>query len=231
MLVNNDSAGQWVNGSIGQVTQIKSDDPYNTIYVRLASGEEVSVHPHEWDVFKYEIDETTQALTTSKIGSFTQYPLRLAWALTVHKSQGKTFERVIVDLATTFTPGQMYVALSRGTNLEGLVLKKAVTHKNIFIDWRIVDFLTKFQYQKSEVNLPLDAKIKMIEEAIAQRKLLEITYLKAQDEKTRRTIEPVVVGEMEYQRKKFLGIEGICQLRQEKRCFRVDRILEMRIII
>lgn len=233
MLVNNDPDGQWVNGSIGQITKIKSDQggKYDTVVVRLASGEEVSVYPHSWDVFKYEVDESTHALTTNKLGSFTQYPLRLAWALTVHKSQGKTFERVIVDLGTTFTPGQMYVALSRGTSLEGLVLKKAVTTKNIFVDWRIVKFLTQFQYQKAEQNLSAVDKFSMIEQAIKNQQLLEMVYLRAQDEKSTRVIKPLFVGEKEYQNKKYIGVEGLCQLRQEKRCFRVDRILELRVVM
>ena len=231
MLVNNDEEGRWVNGTIGQITRIKNteDLAYDTLYVRLSSGEEVAVMPHTWDVFKYEVDEATHTLTTAKIGSFTQYPLRLAWALTVHKSQGKTFERVIVDLGTTFTPGQMYVALSRGTSLEGLVLKKAVTKKNIFIDWRIVKFLTQFQYQKSDKKLSLVDKLTVIAEAIAKRQLLEIIYLKAQDEKSQRTIQPSFVGEMTYLGKKFIGVEGICQLRGEPRSFRVDRILDIQV--
>lgn len=233
MMVNNDKAERWVNGSIGQITRIQSDkdSTYDTICVRLTSGEEVTVLPHEWDVFKYEVDETTHALITSKVGSFAQYPLRLAWAITVHKSQGKTFERVIVDLGTTFTPGQMYVALSRGTSLEGLVLKKAVTTKNIFIDWRIVKFLTQYQYQKSDRKLSLSAKVQMIEDAIKNNQLLEMIYLRAQDEKSERIVKPLAVGEMEYQNKKYIGVKGECQLRHEKRCFRVDRILELRVVI
>lgn len=232
MMVNNDPDGRWVNGSIGQITKIKSDkgSSHDTIFVRLTSGDEVAVYPHAWDVFKYEVDESTHALTTSKIGSFTQYPLRLAWALTVHKSQGKTFERVIVDLGTTFTPGQMYVALSRGTSLEGLVLKKAVTTKNIFIDYRIVNFLTQYQYQKADSKLSLNAKVQIIEDAIKNSQLLEMVYLRAQDEKSERVIKPLSVGEMEYQNKKFIGVKGECQLHQEKRCFRVDRILELRVV-
>jgi len=230
MLVNNDSDGRWVNGSIGQITRIKSDraSAYDEIFVLLSSGEEVRVLPHSWDVFKYEVDKEAHALTTKKIGSFTQYPLRLAWAITVHKSQGKTFDRVIVDLGTTFTPGQMYVALSRGTSLEGLILKKPVTNKNIFIDRRIVNFLTQFQYQKSAVKLSLNDKIKIIEDAIKNKQLLSLTYLRAVDEKSERVIEPFFVGEMQYQNKKFIGVEGMCQLRREQRCFRVDRILEIR---
>lgn len=232
MMVNNDTLGRWVNGSLGQIMAIQTDKEHklDIIIVKLASGETVNVVPDAWDVFKYAFDETTNALTTEKTGSFKQYPLRLAWALTVHKSQGKTFDNIIVDLGVTFTPGQMYVALSRSTSLNGIVLKKKVGKHNIFIDQRIVNFVTSFQYQKSESNFSLEDKITLIKEAIAHKKMLEITYLKAQDEKSKRVIQPTYVGEMLYQNKKFIGLSGICTLRQETRNFRVDRILELKII-
>ncbi|EKE00920.1 MAG: hypothetical protein ACD_21C00251G0003 [uncultured bacterium] len=229
MLVNNDPDGRWVNGSIGHITAFGRDKKNNTdiIMVQLSNREIVDIHPYSWDVFKYEINEETNGLNTLKIGGFTQYPMRLAWALTVHKSQGKTFDNVIVDLGTTFSPGQMYVALSRCTSLEGLVLKKRITTKNVFIDYRIVNFLTKFQYQQAAKELPLEEKIAVIKNAITNKKSLEITYLTAQDEKSRRIIEPRSVGEMIYQDKKFIGIDGFCTLRKESRCFRIDRILEI----
>lgn len=231
MLVNNDSSGRWVNGSIGQITAIEYDPEKQTdaILVKLSTGQVVDVFPETWDVFKYDFDEEAKALTTSKIGGFTQYPLRLAWAITVHKSQGKTFDNIIVDLGITFTPGQMYVALSRCTSIEGLILKKKVTPQNIFIDRRIVSFVTNFQYQKAAKNCSLEDKINLVKHAIATKQLIEITYLKAQDEKTRRQIFPKFIGTMEYQNKKFIGLTGLCTLRKEMRTFRIDRILEIKV--
>ena len=232
MLVNNDLQGRWVNGSIGHITSFAYDKKTNldVIKAQLANKEIVDVFPYTWDVFKYEINETSNSLTTFKTGSFTQYPMRLAWALTVHKSQGKTFNNVIIDLGTTFTSGQMYVALSRCTHLEGLVLKKKITPKNIFIDYRIVNFLTQFQYRRSAKELSTKEKITNINTAIANKKMLEITYLKAQDIKSKRTIEPHAIGEMFYQNKKFIGMNGFCTLRKEIRTFRIDRILEITIL-
>lgn len=227
MLVSNDSDGRWVNGSLGQVTAILSGlkDQPDTITVKLTSGATVHILPEAWDVFKYDFDEEAKALTTSKIGSFTQYPLRLAWALTVHKSQGKTFDNIIVDLGVTFTPGQMYVALSRCTSIQGLVLKKKVTPSNIFIDRRIVNFITGFQYQKADKAMPLNDKVILIKTAIENKQSVDITYLKAKDEKTTRRITPTFVGTMEYQGKQFIGVSGLCALRNEVRTFRVDRVL------
>lgn len=217
MLVNNDSKGRWVNGSIGHIIDFK----YDTVVVQLANKEIVDVCKHEWDVFKYEINEATNGLNTLKVGSFTQYPMRLAWALTVHKSQGKTFDHVIVDLGTTFSPGQMYVALSRCTSMKGLILKKEITPKNIFIDYRVVDFEKEFS---------LKQKIAVIKNAIADKKSIEITYLKDKNEKARRVIKPLTVGEMYHQNKKFIGMDGFCSLKKESRCFSVARILEINIL-
>lgn len=230
MMGNNDSQGRWVNGSIGHITNFTYDRENNLdiILVQLANKNIVDVYPYSWDVFKYEINAQTKGLTTTKVGSFTQYPLKLAWALTVHKSQGKTFDNVIVDLGTTFAPGQMYVALSRCTSLAGLILKKKVTTQNILLDYRVVNFSTQFQQTKK--ILPLTKKIDIIKHAIANKKLLAITYLQKQDEKTRRTVIPLIMGEMQYNNKKFIGMNGICTLKKEERCFRIDRILEINMI-
>ena len=99
--------------------------------------------------------------------------------------------------------------------------------KHIILDWRVMDFVTHYQYKKSEEALSLDKKIKMIEGAIAMRRPLSITYLKKQDVKSRRTVTPRMVGEMEYEDTSFLGMEAYCHSRRDTRVFRVDRILEI----
>src|SRR3989338_9631782 len=109
-------------------------------------------------------------MESDTVGTFTQYPVMLAWAVTIHKSQGKTFDRVIVDLERgTFAHGQLYVALSRCTTLEGLVLKKPVKKSHIWMDWRVVKFLTGYQYAKSEKALSLKDKIALIKRAISEK--------------------------------------------------------------
>ncbi len=163
------------------------------------------------------------------IGTFTQYPIKLAWAVTIHKGQGMTFERVIIDIGRgTFSHGQLYVALSRCTSLNGIVLKKPVAKRHIFMDWRVVDFVTKYQYKQAQKSLPIDEKITIIEKAIKDKRPLQIVYLKTKDEKSRRTILPSFVGELEYNGRKFIGVEAFCTTRKDNRVFHIERILEIK---
>lgn len=139
MLLNNDTQGRWVNGTIGQILEIRAQD--NVVIVALENGGDVEVTRHTWEVFRYDYDADAGVLLTEALGKFTQFPLRLAWAITIHKSQGKTFDRVIVDVGRgTFASGQMYVALSRCRTLEGLVLKQPLRRHHVLVDDRITQF-------------------------------------------------------------------------------------------
>lgn len=143
MLLNNDPDGRWVNGSIGRVAKIgESGDGNDTIYVELPEGRTAAVDPHTWELFKFSFDEAHGKLVAKRTGSFGQYPITLAWAVTIHKSQGKTFDRVIIDIGSgTFAHGQLYVALSRCTTLDGIVLRKRIERRHILMDPRISEFL------------------------------------------------------------------------------------------
>lgn len=231
MLLSNDPYGRWVNGSIGRVEEIiKFPDQPDMIMVRLENDELVEVLPHKWEIFHFEFDAKKKKIISRVVGTFIQYPLRLSWAVTIHKSQGKTFERVIVDIGRgTFAHGQVYVALSRCTSFEGLVLKKPIKKSHIMMDYRVVRFLTHFQYRKAEEKLPIEVKRQRIKEAIRKNKWLEITYLKPDDSKSRRLVKPLSLGMMEYGQKTFEALIGYCFLRKEERCFRLDRILELKI--
>jgi len=232
MLLNNDSFGRWVNGTMAVVTELqeakKGQEP--EVRVELEDGGDYEILPSRWDIFRYQLDEKKKRLTTETIGTFTQYPLKLAWAVTIHKSQGKTFDRVVIDAGRgMFAPGQMYVALSRCRALEGMVLTQPLQRHQVFVDRRIVNFMTQHRYQKAEEAFPLERKKSFIAEAIRNGHDLEIVYLKPTDEKSRRVIRPVSMGEMEFKGKSFLGLRAYCDKRREERTFRVDRILEMRV--
>ena len=141
MFLNNDSDGKWVNGSIGVITGINEE---KALEVLLSNGKKVSVIPHTWEVGKYFFNKETKTLDQEKIGSFTQYPIKLAWAITIHKSQGKTFNKVIIDMGQgAFAHGQSYVALSRCTNLEGIILKKMFRKSDVIMDRRVMEFMGK----------------------------------------------------------------------------------------
>ncbi|MBI5345758.1 MAG: AAA family ATPase [Chlamydiae bacterium] len=227
MFLTNHNFGLWVNGTIGTILDIKKEK----IIVKTQEGEKVEVEKHEWDLYKYAFDEKNKTITQDIVGSFIQYPLKLAWAITIHKSQGKTFEKVVVDLDRgAFAHGQTYVALSRCTTFEGLILKKPLKKGNVIMDFRVVNFLTHFQYSISEKKCSLETKMQIIQKAIETKSKLSITYLKTTDEKSHRIILPSFLGEMVYQDKPYIGLQAYCLNRQETRVFKVDRILELEII-
>ncbi len=231
MLLNNDQQRRWVNGSIGVIESVKTDRNGNEyINVRLHDSDRlVSVEPFEWEVYRFAFDNKQMQITSEPVGTFTQYPFRLAWAITIHKSQGKTFERVIIDIGSgTFVAGQMYVALSRCTSFEGIVLKTPIKAHNIHTDVRIYKFLTGYQYKKAAEGLNNEDKISLIQKAIKEKFNLEIVYLKANDTKSTRIITPLTVGIEDYKGKKFPGMRAFCTENKEEKMFHVGRILKMK---
>jgi hypothetical protein len=229
MMLNNDSDGRWVNGTIGEIVGFNKDNDEGETIIAEINGEEMEIAPFTWEIYRFSLEGS--ALKSEIVGTFTQFPLMLAWAITIHKSQGKTFEKVIIDIGRgTFAHGQMYVALSRCTTLEGIVLKRPILKKHIWTDFQVVDFLTRYQYHKAELKLSLEDKAGMIERAIRLKNQLEIVYLKPDDTKSKRTVQPLAIGEMSYKGKTYLGLRAFCLTRQEERTFRVDRILELDVI-
>ncbi len=124
---------RYVNGTLGKVSDIGS----NYIKVRLEDGEEVEVEPLPWENLKYDINEETKEIVSAIDGLFTQYPLKTAWAITIHKSQGLTFDHAVIDAGRSFSHGQVYVALSRCRTLEGIVLKQKISDRSIIDDRRV----------------------------------------------------------------------------------------------
>ena len=136
MFVKNDAGHRYYNGKIGRISRCEADE----VWVE-SEGEEIRVAPEKWENMRYTIDPETKEIKETSEGSFSQLPLKLAWAITIHKSQGLTFDKVVVDAGRAFAHGQVYVALSRCRSLEGLVLRSPLTQEALAGDKQIEAFL------------------------------------------------------------------------------------------
>lgn len=142
MFIKNDPERRFINGTLGEIRSIDK----NCIAVRLAeSGKTIEVEPMEWQNIRYQFNDETKEISSKQIGRFKQYPLKAAWAITVHKSQGLTFDKAIIDVHAAFSPGQAYVALSRCRTLEGLVLSSPVS-ASVFMKDKAVDAYMNYIY-------------------------------------------------------------------------------------
>ncbi|MDN4165059.1 helix-turn-helix domain-containing protein [Cytophagales bacterium LB-30] len=137
MFVKNDTDGRYFNGKIGEVVHLTEEE----IQVRVKDTDlPITVHPYSWENKRYRLNADTHEIEEEVMGTFTHFPLKLAWAITVHKSQGLTFDKAILDLSESFAPGQMYVALSRLTSLQGLVLSSRIPQLSIANDEALIHF-------------------------------------------------------------------------------------------
>ena len=159
MFIKNDTEKirRYFNGKIGVVEKIEDEK----IWVSC-NGDDfpIEISKEKWKNIKYSVDKTSNQVEENEIGSFTQFPLRLAWAITIHKSQGLTFERAVIDAGDAFAAGQVYVALSRCTNLEGMVLRSRITSQSLKSDQRIVDFSNAIKPIDVQLGLLKKAKIR-----------------------------------------------------------------------
>ena len=138
MLLRNDNDGlKYVNGTQGVISSIYD----GFIRVTTDEGDLITVEPSTWELYKYIYNEETKAIEPEVYASFKQYPIKLAWAVTIHKSQGMTFNKVIVDAHNSFAAGQVYVALSRCRSLEGLILTSRIAKSDIMVDPIVVEYM------------------------------------------------------------------------------------------
>ncbi len=207
MFIRNDESGQgrYYNGKIGHVQTVTASN----IVVRCDDGAAFNVEPSEWANSRYTLDEATKEIREEVEGTFRQYPLRLAWAITIHKSQGLTFEKAVIDAAASFAHGQVYVALSRCKTLEGLVLASPVTASAIISDDAVADFMHSGATLTHEATqrlgqLQYDYFYKLLDE------LFSFQYLRRDFDQTHRLLDeyfyrlyPALLGQYKEKEKQF----------------------------
>lgn len=167
MFMRNDVSHEkrFFNGKIGKITRISGD----SIYIKCRDdNDEIMVEPATWENIDYTLDQETMEVSENKIGAYVQYPLKLAWAITIHKSQGLTFDNAIIDAQSSFAHGQVYVALSRCRTLEGMVLSTPLLKHSIKTDRTVLQFT-----EQAGHNIPTEEKLALAKIRYQQNLLLD----------------------------------------------------------
>jgi len=173
MFIKNDLQPEkrYYNGKIGRIVNISDE----AIFVRCeGDAHDTHVAPDEWNNVKYALNETTKEIEEQVLGMFTQYPLKLAWAITIHKSQGLTFERAIIDAQAAFAHGQVYVALSRCKSFEGIVLRSRIEYSSVK-----TDPVVQHYSEEAERNAPSDSQVQQAKRQYQQRLILDLFSFQA----------------------------------------------------
>jgi ATP-dependent exoDNAse (exonuclease V) alpha subunit len=194
IFLNNDSERRWVNGSIGKVIFIDKTEDILEVEV---NGKTHNVEPHSWEISKYVMKNGN--LDREILGSFTQFPVKLAWAITIHKSQGKTFDKVLIDFGRgTFAHGQAYVALSRCTSFDGMIMKRNIRKSDVKMDRRVQQFFARFHYHLSAQFFSEKKKEEVLHKAIDENRTLKISYQKSPEHKSLFRIQPYELQDLQH---------------------------------
>lgn len=211
MFVKNDPSPekQYYNGKIGKIVSYSKDDGLMV----QCDDNLIDVTPVQWQNFEYTLNEETNEIEEKEIGSFTQIPLKTAWAITVHKSQGLTFEKVMLDAEMAFAHGQVYVALSRCTSLEGLVLKSRITKNVLFNDNVINNYVDKIPSLEPDEKQLLIEEWKFYHEMILE--LFNFNELELQINRLAKTIR---------ENDNIFDKDTVSKIAERRQCFRMEII-------
>ncbi len=188
MFVKNDSSEEkaYVNGKLARVDRIDEDE---IVVIMSGSEEEYTLRKEVWENKRYTVNEESKEVEEELVGSFEQYPVKLAWAVTVHKSQGLTFEKAIIDVGQAFAPGQIYVALSRLQSLEGLILRTPINTSSILNDQDVLSFTGTIEQQGALPDILQKKQLNYLEQILSNtfdfsrliKQLEDLQYIKAEN--------------------------------------------------
>ncbi len=227
MLLSNDhKKQQWVNGSIGVIEDIgENEDGSTYLLIQLQDNKKrVRIKRYTWEVFEFKLEKNK--IVSKSVGTFTQYPIRLAWAITIHKSQGKTFDHVMLDVDRgTFAAGQMYVALSRCTTFSGMVLKTPIKRHHIRTDQEVGRFLKAYQASQPIIlSQEASGHIELLEKAIETQKKVEIAYVNLDGNEIHCVAQPIRMIKFRYEGAAYQGLKASCETHGKEHLYQIENV-------
>ena len=218
-------------GKLGAKDYFQSDRGEVGVIVLTDEGRRLVFYAHQWDKKEWAYDAVEGKLTNNTVGSFLQIPLKLAWAMTIHKSQGKTFDRVRIDLGKfCFAEGQTYVALSRCRTREGIELVREIRTNDVRVDYQVTKFVTGLSYETAHQEQTVEEIRGLLEMAIEEELSVKIVYLKGKGVQSERVIKPYEISIDEFNGHEYERLDAFCYKRQDDRNFNVERILSAEVV-